>query len=84
MEHFGDLGMQDVETSLTMVDIINLDRFRKSRRQKQPATMAAQNRLRHSRDKASRRRSTDEQDAARHLFDGKRMNRYDPVPDQPA
>jgi hypothetical protein len=63
-----------------MAEIVNLNRYRKAREKDRAKTKAEENRARHGRTKAGKRRDADEQDRESRSLDGAKREDDGPEP----
>lgn len=63
-----------------MVEIVNLNRYRKTREKERAKEKAEENRVRHGRTKTSKRRDADEQDRESRSLDGAKREDDSPEP----
>jgi hypothetical protein len=57
-----------------VTSVVNLNRFRKTKKREEAAQRAAENRVLHGRSKEERRRADDERGRARRELDGKKLD----------
>lgn len=64
-----------------MAEIVSLNKYRKARERAKAASEASENRVRHGRTKAEKKRDAAERDVQAEQHDGKRLDRNDGPPE---